>query len=211
MTAQENRTGPLKTDDDFLKALRGLVQDFNSLVKQYNKFVAAPISFLQIVKSPTTLSGYGIVDAAPLVHRHNASDIDGLPAASTGIVAWSAITGKPYTIDGFGIIDASRIGHRHHWTDILDPPSVMSPAAHTHPESDIVGLVADLGTLTAAIAALLTDPRFTDARVPLPHIHDEGDVTGLVNDLAIRRPMTLFNPPNGYVPTEAPPSFLVGV
>lgn len=127
MTAQENRTGPLNTPDDVRKALVELVKDFNALVKQFNKFAAKPISFVQLILKPTTLSGYGIVDAAPLHHRHDVSDIDNLPAPSSGIVAWSAITGKPYTVAGFGIVDASVVGHHHHWTDIVDPPSLAGP------------------------------------------------------------------------------------
>lgn len=81
------------------------------------------------------------------------------------------------------------------------------PLAHTHPESDVVGLVADL-----ALRALLTDPRFTDARVPLAHTHPESEIVNLVSDLSILQSFKVpANPPNGFVPFEASPSFLVGV
>lgn len=142
MTQQvnENRPGPLNKPDDFLKALQGLVNDFNKLVRAFNTLSSTPMTFAAIVAKPNTLSGYGIIDAAPLKHTHLAADILDLPAASTGIVAWSAITGKPYTVDGFGIIDASKVGHKHHWSDILDPPPVgVGPVGPPGPPSTVPG------------------------------------------------------------------------
>lgn len=126
---QENRPGPLRNPDEYLKALQALVNDFNKLVRAFNELADTPITFAEIVAKPSTLSGYGIIDAAPIHHTHDASDILNLPAGFSGVVAWSAITGKPYTVDGFGIIDASKVGHKHHWSDILDPPPLGSGPA----------------------------------------------------------------------------------
>lgn len=126
---QENRPGQLQNPDDFRKALQRLVDDFNKLVRAFNELSDTPMTFAALVAKPTTLSGYGIVDAAPLHHTHVAADILDLPPGFSGVVAWSAITGKPYTVDGFGIVDASKVGHKHHWSDILDPPPVgVGPA-----------------------------------------------------------------------------------
>lgn len=49
--------------------------------------------------------------------------------------------------------------------------NARTPTAHTHPESDIVGLVADLLTLATAIGLKVdtTDPRLSDARPPTAH------------------------------------------
>lgn len=137
---RENVTGPLNNPSDFLRALQGLVNDFNKLVRAFNTLSDTPMTFAQIVAKPTTLSGYGIIDAAPLHHTHVAADILDLPTGFSGVVAWSAITGKPYTVDGFGIIDASKVGHKHHWSDILDPPPVgVGPAGPPGPPSTVPG------------------------------------------------------------------------
>lgn len=48
-----------------------------------------------------------------------------------------------------------------------------SPVSHTHPESDITGLITDLA-----------------GKAPLSHTHPESDITGLIADLAAKVPVT---------------------
>jgi hypothetical protein len=63
-----------------------------------------------------------------------------LQAASGGSVAWTSVTGKP---------------------------STFPPDSHTHPQSDVTGLVTDLSNKAALV-----------------HTHAQSDITGLVAALA---------------------------
>lgn len=47
-----------------------------------------------------------------------------------------------------------------------------TPTAHTHPQSDVTGLVSDLAAKVAD-----TDPRLSDARTPLTHTHPVAQVS----------------------------------
>ena len=49
-----------------------------------------------------------------------------------------------------------------------------TPTAHTHPQSDVTGLVSDLAAKVAD-----TDPRLSDARTPLAHTHAATAVTSV--------------------------------
>ena len=44
--------------------------------------------------------------------------------------------------------------HAHAWTDISAKPTTFAPSAHTHPQSDITGLVTALSGITSDITAL---------------------------------------------------------
>jgi hypothetical protein len=59
-------------------------------------------AFSEITSKPTTLSGYGITDAAASSHTH----------------AFSAITSKPTTLSGYGITDAAASSHTHGAADV---------------------------------------------------------------------------------------------
>lgn len=76
------------------------------------------------------------------------------------------------------------------WANLADKPTAFPPAAHTHVQADMTGLVAALSAKAAT-----TDPRFTDARTPLAHVHTQADVTGLVDALAA------LNADTGWVTT----------
>lgn len=80
MTAKpnENRTGKLDDDKDYVLAFRKLVDDFNRLVRAFNSDTSETISFSEITETPDDLEGYGILNAAHLHHRHDAADIDNL-------------------------------------------------------------------------------------------------------------------------------------
>ena len=82
MTAKpnENRTGKLENDKDYVLAFRRLVDDFNRLVRAFNSDTGESISFSEITETPDDLEGYGILNAAHLHHRHDASEIDDLPS-----------------------------------------------------------------------------------------------------------------------------------
>lgn len=86
-----------------------------------------------VVKEAETLGGLSADGYARNYHRHNFSDLDGVPEAQQ--LSWSNITGKPSTFppathnhDGV----YSLIGHKHSWNDISGKPSSFTPSAHTH-------------------------------------------------------------------------------
>lgn len=81
-------------------------------------------TFSEIGSKPTTLSGYGITDAAAKMHTHTGDDITSLPA--------SKITGtiSPDNLPESGPVSIS-------WANVSGKPSTFPPAAHTHTLSDI--------------------------------------------------------------------------
>lgn len=81
-------------------------------------------TFSEIGSKPTTLSGYGITDAAAKMHTHTGDDITSLPA--------SKITGtiSPDNLPESGPVSIS-------WANVSGKPSTFPPAAHTHTMSDI--------------------------------------------------------------------------
>ena len=103
--------------------------------------------FAQITSTPTTLGGYGIVDAAAKVHTHTFAQITATPTnlAGYGIVDAAAkvhthpftdITSTPTTIAGYGISDALKLGatsttaaagdHAHPFADITATPNTLA-------------------------------------------------------------------------------------
>jgi hypothetical protein len=78
------------------------------------------IEWSQIILTPTTLSGYGITDAAPLNHSH----------------AFSSLTNKPTTLSGYGITDGALGNHNHN--------GVYEPAFTTLPDTKLSSNVAFL-------------------------------------------------------------------
>lgn len=59
---------------------------------------AGNVPWTLITSKPTTLSGYGITDAAPATHTHGWSDITGKPAFFSG--AYAELTGRPTLFSG---------------------------------------------------------------------------------------------------------------
>ena len=81
-------------------------------------------AFSEIGSKPTTLSGYGINDAASKTHTHTGDDIESLPA--------SKLTGK-ISPDNLPDTGATSI----EWEAISGKPPTFPPAAHTHTLSQI--------------------------------------------------------------------------
>jgi hypothetical protein len=88
-------------------------------------------TFSSLTSKPTTLTGYGITDAAPATHTHT----------------FASLTSKPTTISGFGITDAYTKTNMQtsgaaqlHWGNLTSVPSTFAPSAHNHATSEITGL-----------------------------------------------------------------------
>lgn len=81
-------------------------------------------TFAEIGSRPTTLSGYGITDAAPKQHTHTGDDITDIPA--------SKITG---TISADNLPETGPVSIA--WDNISGKPSSFNPTAHTHTLSQI--------------------------------------------------------------------------
>jgi len=135
------RHGPLDTFPALRLGFIELVAKYNDLVRDYNQFTEEPVSFLALADLPNTLAGYGIVDAAPLHHKHKVGDIEGLTPGLT-IVHWSDIEDTPTTLEGYGITNAAHFVHQHHWADILDPPPFGGAGPQGSPGVGIPGLDA---------------------------------------------------------------------
>lgn len=94
-------------------------------IAAWAKAAAKPsYTFSEIESKPTTLSGYGITDAAAKTHTHTGDDIESLPA--------SKLTGK-ISPDNLPDTGATSI----EWEAISGKPSAFPPTAHTHTLSQI--------------------------------------------------------------------------
>lgn len=145
MTIPEVREGSLEGLPALTQGVRDIASRLNQLIRAFNTNLTASIAWSRITGTPTTRSGYGITDAAALSHRHNASEIDGLPASvgsggGATAIRYADLLEKPTTVDGFGLTDASRVGHTHPFGEIHSRPSTLggygindaSPLGHTH-------------------------------------------------------------------------------
>lgn len=100
------------------------------------------------------------------------------------------------TAGGAGITDGDKgdivvSGSGSVWTIDAAALSGLAPLSHSHPQSDITGLVADL-TAKAALVHTHAESDVTGlvadlaVKAALVHTHVESDITGLVADLAAR-------------------------
>lgn len=69
-----------------------------------------PVSWDDILDTPTTLAGYGITDAAAAIHTH----------------AFSTLTGRPTTLAGYGITDAAAASHTHAFSTLTGKPTTLA-------------------------------------------------------------------------------------
>lgn len=70
------------------------------------------------------------------------------------------------------------------------------PGPHTHTESDVTGLVADLASINSALTDLDTN------KADVGHTHPESDITGLVTDLAGKADIGHVHDDRYYTETE---------
>jgi hypothetical protein len=129
------------------------------------------------------------------------ADVLNVPAASPGsIYIVSSLRGVPggiATLGDDGKVVSSQLpgssGGAVEWTDVLDKPSSFPPSTHTHAESDVTGLTADLATkadastVTTALAAKADASAVTTAlagKANTSHTHAQTDITGLASALS---------------------------
>ena len=111
-------------------------------------------TFDSLTAKPTTLAGYGIVDAALASHTH---DYSGVFAPISHGHPWADITSKPAAFPPEA--------HAHTWESVTGKPSSFTPAAHSHGDADLTGLA--WSKLTGVPAT------FT----PSSHTHTTSEVT----------------------------------
>lgn len=116
----------------------------------------------QILNKPTTLGGYGIVDAASLNvlaeglsgksdtdHSHTADQVSGLSTlAMSG--SFGDLINKPTTLDGYGITDAAPLAHSHATADVIGLQSALDAAIASIPAgvpSGFIGMWSGSGAI----------------------------------------------------------------
>jgi hypothetical protein len=145
------------------------------------KLSITPPAFTAITGKPTTLSGYGITDAAPLNHTQAFSTITATPTtlAGYGITdaaalshshAFSSLTGKPTTLAGYGIADAAPLSHTQAFSTITATPTTLSgygitdaaTLSHTHAFSALTGKPTNLAGYGITDSVALTTGSYSD-------------------------------------------------
>ena len=98
-------------------------------------------AYSSLTGTPTTVSGYGITDAQPLlVSGTNIKTVNGNSLMGSGDISltastdWSSITNKPNTISGFGIIDAFDGA----WSSLTGTPTTLSGYGITDGQTTLV-------------------------------------------------------------------------
>jgi len=90
--------------------------------------------------------------AAPL--DMNSNRILNLPTAATN--------SEPVTLGQLTSLSTLNLytpeNHVHAWTEITGKPSTFTPAAHTHPQSDVTNLVTDLAALDTRLDSIEAEP-----------------------------------------------------
>lgn len=94
------------------------------------------VAWLDITGKPTAFP--------PSAHRHNWSDLDGVPTLFDG--TWASLSGKPTLFDGTWNSLTGKptsftpSAHTHPWSEVTGKPATFPPSAHTHPATEITGL-----------------------------------------------------------------------
>lgn len=119
-------------------------------------------AFADLSGKPTTLAGYGITDAAGLVHTHVIADVTGLQAALDAKAAGATVTALVATVnaqgDAISLLDTeldgkANLGHTHAIGDVTGLQAALDGKAatsHTHIIGNITGLQAALDGKAAA-------------------------------------------------------------
>jgi hypothetical protein len=99
-------------------------------------------TFASITSKPTTLSGYGITDAAALNHNHagvyepaftkntafnkNFGTSAGTVSEGNHKHTFASLTSKPTTLSGYGITDAAALNHTHTFSSLTSKPTTLA-------------------------------------------------------------------------------------
>jgi hypothetical protein len=142
----------------------------------YNDLTNVPATFAPSAHTHAESEITGLVadlaNKSDVSHTHTTGQVLGLDGAidtrvvSHTLVAGSNITLTPQSGGTQMQITASSSGSTA-WSSLTGVPTTFPPSAHTHPESDVTSLVADLA-----------------GKANTSHTHSEADITGLVADLA---------------------------
>jgi hypothetical protein len=122
-------------------------------------------TFSQVTSKPTTISGYGITDAALSTHTHTFTSLTSKPTTLSGygitdakplsyIPTYAEITGKPTLFDGT-------------WTSLTGKPLTFIPTSHTHDYNTDIINKPPTESLSVALAGLpgMKLPRLTQAQI----------------------------------------------
>jgi phage-related tail fiber protein len=132
-------------------------------------------SWVSIQSKPTTLSGYGITDAASLSHNHTLDSLSNVTIVgntSGEILKWTGTLWTNNTLDEAGI---AKLGHNHDSSDITDATHIANPNTIVKRDSS--------GNFSAnIITASLTGNASTASKLSSSKtIELSGDVTGSVS------------------------------
>ena len=140
------------------------------------------VQFSQLLNKPTTLSGYGITDAAALNHNHagvyepaftkntafnkNFGTSAGTVSEGNHKHTFASLTSKPTTLAGYGITDAASSSHTHTFASITSKPTTLSgygitDAVTINTTQTITGTKTFSAALTASVS--VTTPKVTFA------------------------------------------------
>jgi hypothetical protein len=153
-----------------------------------------------VTSKPTTLSGYGITDAAASSHTHTASQVTDFDEAAQDAINALLANGShtritySYSDAGNGL---SLTATAQDWTDITGKPSTFTPSTHSHVISDVTNLQTTLdaklnlsgGTMTGLLATVASASGNAGLRVPhgaAPSSPVDGDLWTTTSGMFVR-------------------------
>lgn len=168
-----------------------MAYDFPNSPTENQEFTPAGAQQTYIYKAPrwllkgvppiagdTPIEGIG---EAPEDGEQYARKDAGWEIVDAGAADWADLTGKPSTFPPTVPIA---------WTDVSGKPSTFPPSSHTHPQSEVTGLVADL-----ALKATIASPTLTgDPKAPTPATGD--DDTSIATTAFVKAQGYLVDAPN---------------
>lgn len=142
-----NVANPVDNQDVVTKAF----QEANTAAKTHSH------AFSELTAKPTTLSGYGITDAANSTHTHTFSSLTSKPttlsgygitdaASSSHTHTFASLTGKPTTLSGYGITDAAANSHTHTGTQVSYSAIAGFPTSPNASPTDVQKAIDNLFT-----------------------------------------------------------------
>jgi hypothetical protein len=182
------------------------VYDPNDDGKVASADTADSVPWSGVSSKPTTLSGFGITDAASSTHNHPSTDITDFTEAVQDAIneAFTAGTKTRITIT---YNDASNLWDFTvpvaDWGDITNKPSTFTPSTHSHAISDVTGLQTALDGKAAsshshAISDVTNLQTSLDAKLALAG----GTMTGLLATVASASGGAGLRVPHGSAPSS---------